>query len=277
MSSSASTPDLQPASSTNLPAPSPLSQSQTLSQDASEHSPDPLADVPPLTTTILTDQEERLDALNLIADSVAQQRQASNYNLITGPVFISIWIAVTAAAYQYIYISSSDAGKFATTLAGVTMLMLAAVRFTSAGYLNAAEQVNFGFLTRNSPDGEADLLIGSKFGKEIIGALVLRLEGEKKRGGGGRLKAGTGKGLIRAWTVKLRYRHKGIGTALLEEAVSITRDRAGKDAEVGFAIDHVNSLMILPEFFNGHFRKKEALAVKSLESVLAGGENKKRR
>ena len=77
-----------------------------------------------------------------------------------------------------------------------------------------------------------------------------------------------GKGVIRAWTTRLRYRGKGIGRDLLDGAIRIVKDRCGKDAEVGFAQEHANSTMLLPAMFNGVFRRDEVRAAKALEKAL---------
>lgn len=160
------------------------------------------------------------------------------------------------------------------------MTLLVLVRGVTGGYIAQAEKVTWAFMS-NPETGEDDLLIGSKFGRDIIGALVLRLE---RPGGGGsgsaRKKAkapktSKGKGLIRAWTTGLKYRHKGVGAELLEEAVKVTRDRLGKDAEIGFAVDHVNSNMILPSIFNAGFKKRERMAIKMLEEVDEAGKRKR--
>lgn len=184
-----------------------------------------------------------------------------------------------AVTYEYLYKPNEDLGKAATTIVGLTMIMLALVRMLGAGYLAAAESLNWDFLRkgRDESDTEEDLLIGSIYGTDMIGALVLRIEGSKKRGGGGRVKSGTGKGVIRAWTTRYRYRNKGVGTGLLEEAVRISREKAGRDVEVGFAVDHANSLMILPEFFNGHFRRAQRKAVQRLELVIEGVEGRRKK
>jgi ribosomal protein S18 acetylase RimI-like enzyme len=165
------------------------------------------------------------------------------------------------------------------------MAMLVAVRGLTGGYLNEAEKLKWDFL-KNPDTGTDDLLIGTKFGDEVMAALVLRLEpspdsngssSSKKRGSRANNSGKGGKGLIRAWTVRLRFQRKGVGTALLEEAVKITREKLGRDAEIGFVADHANSTMILPEFFNGPFRKKEAMAIRMLEEVISGMDDKKRR
>jgi GNAT superfamily N-acetyltransferase len=177
-----------------------------------------------------------------------------------------------------LYKDRGDIGIVICTVGGVTMAMLVAVRMVTGPYLYEAEAITWAWLS-NSETGEEDLLIGSKFGEDVIGALVLRLErpggvGNKKKGKVVK-NGGKGKGIIRAWTTELRYRHKGVGTALLEEAVRVTREKCGKEAEVGFAADHANSTMILPNMFNGTFRKQEQEAIKLLSSVVDGG-NKRR-
>lgn len=157
------------------------------------------------------------------------------------------------------------------------MAMLVAVRGATAGYLGEAEKIKWDFLEPETEEGaerERDTLIGAKFGDEMIGALALRLEptasalSSKKKGKSVSLKGG--KGVIRGWTTKLRYRHKGIGTGLLEEAIKVTRERCGKDAELGFGVDHANSKRILPKVFNNGFRRSEEKAIRMLEEVDGG-------
>ena len=71
-----------------------------------------------------------------------------------------------------------------------------------------------------------DTVLVTKFGDAIIGAVVLGWEGgaEKTRS---RKKKG-GKGVIRAWTVRLQYRGKGEGVALLDEAVKLVHQKGGE-------------------------------------------------
>lgn len=168
-------------------------------------------------------------------------------------------------------------GIVATTCAGVTMVCLVGIRGITSGYLNAAEELTWKWA--ENEDGERDVIIGSKFGEEIIGAVVLRLEkngtGKKgKRNGNG--KPG-GKGVVRAWTVRIRYRGKGVGTELLEEAVRVTREKLGGSAEIGFAREHANSRMVVPEIFNGGFRRREARAAGVLEGVVGSFEGGKKK
>lgn len=151
------------------------------------------------------------------------------------------------------------------------MACLVGVRAITSGYLTLAEGINWAYLDNGEDD---DLLIGCIFGDEIIGTAVLRLErnGNKKRKMGG-------KGLVRAWTTKLKYRGKGVGTGLLEEVVRVTRERVGNSAEIGFAVEHANSRMVVPEMFNKGFRRDEYRAARALDGVIAemGMHGKKKR
>ncbi|KAK2763488.1 GNAT family [Colletotrichum kahawae] len=281
MSSNTSTPVPQPTTSGvphHRPAPpTPLANSQTL---------DPLDDIPPLSLEVLSTRDDKAAALHLIADSIAQQRQQASFALVFHPVPLAGLSLALGVAYQY---AKQDLGTTLTLLSGVLMTYLLAIRYVTAGYIPLAEAVSWSFI-RPVPDAtsptEEDLVLGTRFGSELVGALVLRLEPAvpiaAPGGGGGRRrnKASSfrgGKGLIRAWTTKLRYRGKGVGTDLLHEAVRITRERGGKDAEVGFAMEHANSQMVLPEFFNGTFRKRERWAAKTLDGVLAEREMLKKK
>jgi hypothetical protein len=254
---------MEPSTSKDLVPPSP----STLT--TSSPSAPNLDDLPPLSTYPLTDSAERLLALKLIADSIAQQRQVASKAIIVHPFSLSLWVLMLGVVYQFIYKTPADIGVFVTTVAGISMSMLVGVRMLTGGYLQEAEGLKWDFL-RDPVSGEEDVLIGTKYGAEIIGALALRLEksgGKKKKGG---------KGLVRAWTTKLRYRHKGIGTGLLEEAVRVTRERLGKEAELGFAADHANSKILVPGVFGNIFKYRERMALKLLEEVEEGTAQKKR-
>jgi hypothetical protein len=248
-------------------------------EDDTSLTTNPLADVPPLTTTTLTSEADKVAALKLIADSIAQQRQLASRALIFHPITIAVYIAVVAITSQFMYKDRSDIGILATTLAGVTMTCLIAVRGLTGGYLTLAEDFKWAWI--QNEDGEEDTIIGSRYGEELIGALVLRLERNGNGGGKKKAKSGKtgGKGVVRAWTVRIRYRGGGVGTELLEEAVKVTREKLGNSAEIGFAAEHANSKMILPEIFNGAFRKRETKAAKALEAVVESmdGSSKKKR
>lgn len=162
------------------------------------------------------------------------------------------------------------------------MACLVGVRGVTRGYISLAEEMNWSFA--QNEDGEEDVIIGSRFGEDIIGATILRLERNGNgNGNGGRRKSKPsklgGKGVVRAWTTKMRYRGTGVGTEMLEEVVRITREKLGNSAEIGFAAEHANSNMVLPEIFNSGFRKKEVRAARALEAVVESmdGNGRKKR
>ena len=275
MSSNVSTPLLEPTSSVTLqpPSPSPLAHPPTAATLDD-------ADIPPLSLDVLTSRHDKVEALKLIADSVAQQRQRAAFSLVVHPLLAGVLGAVLAVSYHLS--RRTDLGMVLTLGSGIIMTYLMAIRFASSGYIRLAESIDWDWLA--SEDGEQDTVVGTRFGNEMIGALVLRLEpaapsaaaAPRRRNRGAPTLRG-GRGVIRAWTTKLRYRHKGVGGDLLHEAVRITREKCGKDAEVGFAQEHANSTMVLPEFFNGTFRKDEIKAARMLEGVLSEWEGSKRK
>ncbi|KUJ16278.1 uncharacterized protein LY89DRAFT_586297 [Mollisia scopiformis] len=281
LNSTTSTPLLDPSSSQTLPplGPSTLA-TMSSADDAGDEvllPPNPLEGVPELITKPLTTEDDKISALKLVADSIAQQRNIAASAIIFNPLILALYIGLMAAISQYLYKDRGDIGVVITTGAGVTMACLVAIRSATGGYLTAAEEMTWKWA--QNEDGEDDIIIGSRFGDEIMGAAVLRLErsgngGAKKKKASG--KTG-GKGLVRAWTVRVKYRGKGVGTELLEEAVRITREKLGNSAEIGFAAEHANSKKVLPNFFNGIFKKKEARAARALEKVVESMDGKKKK
>ena len=271
-----STPDsLRPtamASSTGSlppPSPSPLAQPPAVPDAPS----DPLDNIPPLTTTLATTTDDKIEALRLVADSVAQQRQFASKALIFHPLTIAVGVGLLAVVGQWLYDGTrSSYGVIATTYAGIVMAVLLGVRWASGGYIDLAEEVGtWKWFDQGSAPGKEDDIIFSKFGEEVIGALVLRAvksddgsnvgSPRKKRQNNAGLK-----GVIRAWTTKYRYRRKGVGLGLLEEAIKVCADRGwGGPA---FADDHANSGRVLPGVFNGGFERREKMARDMLERVL---------
>lgn len=182
------------------------------------------------------DEDDRVDGLHLVADSVAQQRQTASKMLIFHPVNLAVYALTIAVLAQYMWKTADDLLLLGTTVGGLTMIGLAAVRMAVGGYLTLAEEISWDWL------GE-DRLIVVKWGEEIIGALVLgwadNSEGAKKRG----TRRKRGKAVVRAWTVKLKYRGKGIGEGMLEEAVKVAGER-GADGIV-FDRDHASKFISL--------------------------------
>ncbi|KAL8913883.1 MAG: hypothetical protein Q9171_001376 [Xanthocarpia ochracea] len=101
-----------------------------------------------------------------------------------------------------------------------------------------------------------NVVVVSKWGQEeeIIGALVMRVLRKEE------------KAVVRAWTVKLRYRGKGVGRALLEEGVRVAKEKGVGSME--FERDHANSHKVLPDLFNGGLERREKKAKGMLVEVL---------
>lgn len=289
--SNVSTPLLEPVGVsqglTTQTSPSPLAKHVThANEDSSPQPQTNLDDIPPLSLDVLTTRNDKVEALKLVADSIAQQRQRASLGLVFHPLLVSGLVASLALTYQVAWARKPqpqrDFGIALTLFAGVVMAYLLAIRYFTSGYIQIAESLGWDWLV--SPDtGDEDVVIVTRFGSELIGALFLRLEPSSSPAGHHRGKRrGTqslrgGKGVIRAWTTKLRYRGKGVGADMLQEAVRVTRERCGRDAEVGFAAEHANSQMVLPEMFNKPFRNGERKAAGALEKAVAEWEGGRRK
>ncbi|KAK7418529.1 hypothetical protein QQX98_003873 [Neonectria punicea] len=285
MSSATSTPRLGPSNpfaSIIAPSPSPFaaSSASTSAADMLFDLDQDDNDIPPLSLEILESRRDKVEGLRLVADSIAQMRQRASVALVFHPLCLAGLSAALATVYQLGFVSRLDLGVSITVSCGVVMSYLMGIRYLSSGYVSLAERLRWAWL--RADDGEEDTLLAARYNDEIIGSLVLRLEpspaalsSPKRRYRSVALRGG--KGVIRAWTTSLRYRGKGVGKDLLYEAVRITKERCGRDAEVGFAKEHANSVMLLPSIFNAPFRKDEIFATKALEEVLSDYEITKKR
>lgn len=205
--------------------------------------PDPLAGVPDLATYVTTDDDEKVAALKLVSDSIAQMRQTASRILIFHPANIAIFVALLAAVLTRIYKTKSDTGIAFTTSAGVVMAGLIFVRWCTGEYLFAAEEY-----AKRAPEvlEDADVVV-TKFGGEIIGAVILGWKGvEPGKGSSSPRDSQRGKrrkwrAEIRGWAVRIRYRGKGVGGDLLEEAVKVAKSK-GADS-VDLAADHASEYL----------------------------------
>jgi len=270
------------------PSPSPLSQEPgdtTTSIEAAKTAQDPLASIPELTTKPAVTEDDKIEALHLLADSVAQQRQLASSAVIFHPGTFATFGLAIYIVYQNLYKGSrSDWTLIGTTGAGILMAMLVTVRWLCSGYIEEAEKVGtWKWLDQGRDDsdgestvvGDSDEILLARFGDEIIGTVVVR--GRKdipySTGGGSGTsprKSRNNKnvsvtGLIRGWTVKRRYRRRGIGRSLLEEAVKLCQSKGWRGPE--FAEDHANSARVLPQALNAGFTKRERLAGEMLDKV----------
>jgi hypothetical protein len=84
------------------PSPSPLAQPPAVPDAPS----DPLENIPPLTTTLATTTEDKIEALRLVADSVAQQRQLASKAVILHPLTIAVGVGLLAVVGQWLATAS---------------------------------------------------------------------------------------------------------------------------------------------------------------------------
>jgi ribosomal protein S18 acetylase RimI-like enzyme len=233
----------------------------------------PLDGLPDLTTTPAVSEDDKIEALHLIADSVAQQRQLASTAMIFHPFTLSALILFFGLAYQYLYHGQrSDYAIIGTTSVGILMSVLITVRWAAGGYIFEAERVGtWKWLDegRDSADstntfvGSHDEILITKYGSEIIGALVLR--GIRDSASPKRKNAPV-TGYIRAWTVLRRYRRKGIGQGLLEEAIGYCNEKGWNGPE--FDEEHANCKKLVHPTFLGGFKKRERQAREMLERTI---------
>ncbi|KAL9100846.1 MAG: hypothetical protein Q9163_003836 [Psora crenata] len=232
--------------------------------------PTPQEAIPELTYNIAPAEpaDDRTAALKLVADSVAQQRQVASKAVILHPATLAAAVVVLAIMARFLELS-----LMVTTSAGLVMSALLMVRWYTSGYLAKAEEINWSWLEHSSTPGrnngqgsgspgkkngsknEDPIVLVARWGDEIIGALVMRLVKRER------------KGYVRAWTVKLHYRNKGVGRGLLEEAARIVWGRGARMME--FENKHVHSHRVLAPFFHGPLEKNETHARDMLADVVA--------
>ncbi|KAI5194804.1 hypothetical protein E4T42_08616 [Aureobasidium subglaciale] len=255
-----STPPSMRASASSIGPPSPLQNAIDSTSDVPES---PLAGVPDLKTYLAETEEEKLAALKLVADGIAQMRQTANRILMYNPYNLAAFLAFLAVVSNYLFKTRSDIGILFTTSAGLLMAAMVTVRRFTNPYITIAEEVHISLLD------DADVLV-TKFGEEIIGTIIVGwVDGETKG------KKRKWRAEIRGWAVRLRYRGKGEGMALLTEAVNLAKK---KDADgIEFAPDHAYSKRVLWDFYNGPFDKKEKKAESKLQALWGNNTKSKKR
>lgn len=222
-------------------------------------------------------------ALRLIAGSVSQQRQTAVKTIVCHPYVVAVSTLLFLTSLKMLYTGSpSDLVLMMAVWIGYSLPGLLIVRYLVRGYDHVARNVgSWSWLSESSVSGvshKRDEVLVAQHGNEIVGVLVLRMA--KTMAGAGTPGVRTGgirsrrkssarwTGIIRAWTVRETDRGQGIGTRLLEEAVSNCRIRSF-DGPI-LAEDHANATRILPRVFNSVFEKQEAWARSVLELAIVG-------
>ena len=272
-------------SSATVPTPSPLATQQRSARH--QYVDD---DVPPLSLDTLSTSDEKVEGLRLVADSVAQMRPRAARILARHPLFLAALASAWALVYGFVHASRGGSAGLAFPLACVAMAAyLLAIRFCTASYDKLARSIDISWLQHPSSSGHEDVVLGARRGGKLVGALVLRIEprlgtsptGNSSSNGSyayqyyhrrkNRSRSASfrgGRGVIRAWTTLQGHRGEGVGRELLHAAVRRTRDVCGRDAQVGFAKEHANSVMFLPEIFTAPFKHDERRVAEALNAVV---------
>lgn len=212
--------------------------------------------------------------MKLVTDSIAQQRQLASQAIIYSPYALIPWFSVLVAFSAYWLRSTSDIPYWLTSVAAAGMVSLVAIRGWTAGYIDLAEAFTVKFLRRVGDDGEVDMssepdtVLVTEFGSEVIGTIILRFP-EEEHGGKKKKAKGLQTVLIRAWTVRIKYRRKGVGRALVEEALHMARKRCGADVRLEVDLKHANSGRVLNPVFNDGFDVRERWARRVVREVEA--------
>ncbi|PWW79991.1 hypothetical protein C7212DRAFT_361469 [Tuber magnatum] len=206
--------------------------------------------LPDLTFTPLPPTSELfLPAYTLLTDSVAQLRSTLTLSLLYSQPHLTLPPTLLTAVY--LLRTQEYLSMTVILFTGYVIAVLSACGYLSYGYIERAEWMGSrsGLVATVGEDRKREV-VGALWGEEVIGVVVFEREG--------------GDGVIYGWTVRLRYRGKGVGRGLLEKVAGICGGR------VRFAEDHVHSYRLprIPAMFNEVFDKREAKAQTMLEDVL---------
>lgn len=172
--------------------------------------------IPPLSFTAPT-SEELPHAYRLLTDSIAQQRAVATRAILYSRPNVTFPPAVALVA---LLLHRYEPAMALIMAAGIAIAIFSACGYLTQDYVERAEALATKTGFEKAMLGKRETVV-AKWGDEVIGMAVF----ERRKGQ---------EALVYGWTVKLRYRRKGIGRALLEKVVELT---GGK---VAFAEDHAS-------------------------------------
>ncbi|OAA60857.1 acetyltransferase, GNAT family [Cordyceps fumosorosea ARSEF 2679] len=238
----------------------PSTRITTTSSTSSSNEPE----IPQLTYTVAQTTEEKRDALRLVADTIAQQRQVASTTIIFHPAVLGPFAALLSAL---VYRSRHDWVGAVIFVAGVLVAYLAAVQYFTYGYLQRAEAFNWkAFITPEEGEGE-DTVMYARYGDSIIATLVLRLGKATKTNTSSKKKGSRSAAQIRAWATRLRYRGTGVGGDMLRNAVAFSRSSLGLAASIEFSDPHAHTVDTTKRF-TAPFARREAKARQALAQAI---------
>jgi len=225
-------------------------------------------DLPTLTLEPTTIRAERVAALRLISNSIAQQRQALNRRILSHWYFLAPAGAFVAVVAGVNYRHDHGLATLFIILAAVLMGLFSLVLRFSHDYVEHAEAIGCEagyarFIGDPGPEGDGAVVVVARWGGRVVGAVVLRNVAA----------APPARWEVWAWTVELRYRGKGLGTDLLQTAVAVAREKSAESGpvQIEWAEEHANSYRnhSLPHAFNEGFDRNEARARRLLSQICA--------
>ncbi len=198
---------------------------------------------------------------------MAQQRQLAAKALVLHPYSVTTLILLTGILARCCTLRALLA--ISTTL---VVMILAAMYWVTRDYAACAAKMDSNWLDGPSKvigengngngngvkrgfKGDEPIVIVSRWGEKIIGALVLRVAKRDR------------KGYVRAWTVDSSHRGKGVGSSLLQEGVRVAWGKGARVMEL--ETSHANSHRVLPQTFNRGFDEQEARAGSLLTDLVA--------
>lgn len=296
-----SDPDVAPPEALRLP----VAEQETETEETSANQePTVGEDGVPILKTLPADTDDlRAEALHLVADTIAQQRNLGSRALIFHPITLAL-IAVAIGVVKQIYTGKYETNwvMVLTTTTGVIMSVLGGIRLWLGPYIFEAERVgtwtwlNQGRSRQAEEEtgvhvlGDSDEILITKFGNDFIGTVIFRgvqpvvspaSPGANKRTRRAQSPSKHTRMVIRAWSVRQKFRRKEVGTALLEDAIKIGQEKGWTVNGIEIAEDHANSKRVLPAFLNGAMEKFDKIAKATLEKaerrVQAGQEKGRKR
>jgi len=247
--------------------------------------------VPLLRTFAAENEDMRVEALHLVADSVAQQRNLASSALIYHPVTLGLLVVAFGVTRQWFSDGHNvEYIKVFTTFLGIAMAFLAGIRLLCGPYIFEAEKVGtWAWLdkgrsveeeeeTGSHVLGDVDEVLLSKFGPDHIGVIIFRgvqpapsrasPTGNKKVRRTQEPSKQT-RMVIRAWTVRQKFRRKEVGSALMEEAIKVGKEKGWLVGGIEIAEDHANSKRILPTILNGALDRYDKIAQQTLDKKIS--------
>jgi hypothetical protein len=161
-----------------------------------------MAELPPLTLT-RAGRGDLVPALELIANSIAQQRQRVNsiilYQPLTWAAALPLYVGIATVNHR----TGADTVTIVFFLVGVTIALLSMLARYTGDYLTRAEEVGCAEGLKQLEGKDRDVVV-ARWGDLMVGACVIRYS-----------KEAAGVAEVWAWTVKMRYRKTGLGRDLV--------------------------------------------------------------